>query len=305
MNKIFKNYILFIAITTLFYSCKDEDKVRVEIRILGMINEFQINSNSNNSDTIKETLSIFPEFDSSKFKSVEDAFSLNDKKAILKDSVIILNLLKEVNGEKICCQLDTANYFIEKINEKNYMLVLQGYSVIVCEMKKDDEIKPRPRPYIHLPTWNIKVGSEIDKNAFKDSIYKYKSPISRLNLTLINRHLINNPDITLSSLEFPRIQKRVVTTLYKEVQDYELESFLDLIKEKYPEIKINEFILEDKRRAIEIYKNGLHISIFEIKNEDISSKKYSVTISDYYETAKTLVNKIGWNYKSKPGSEMY
>lgn len=305
MNKISKTYSLFIVIITLTFSCKVEEKQKLEIRSLGTINEFTIKSNSNNSDTIKETLKIFPEFDSSKFKSVEDAFSLNDKKAILKDTVIILNLLKEINGEKICCQLDTAKFFIEKINDKNYMFVLQGYSVIVCEIKNDQEIKPRSRPYIDLPTWNIKLGSEIDKVDFKDSIYKYESPISKLQLTLINRHLINKPDVNLSSLEFIKTQKRVVTEIYKEVQEYELESFLNLIKEKYPEIHINEFTLDDKRKAIGIYYNGLHISIFEIENKDKLSKKYSVSISDYYETAKTLINKIGLNYKPKPGAEMY
>lgn len=306
MNRIFKiSSLLYIVLTIIIYSCEEENKKNLKIKKIGTINEFTIKVNVNNTDTIKEILSIFPEYYSSKFQIVEDVFSVNNKKAILKDTAIILNLLKEINGENICCQLDTAKYFVEKINNKNYMFVLQGYSVIVCEIKNDREIKPRSRANIDLPTWNIKLGSEIDKVDFNDSIYKYESPISKLQLTLINRHLINKPDIKISSIEFPKSLKRVVTSLHKEVQEYELINFLDLIKEKYPEIKINEFKLDDKRRAFEIYNNGFHITIIEIEEKDKLSKKYSMSISDYYETTKALIDKIGWNYKPKPATEMY
>ncbi len=240
----------------------------------------------------------FPFPDSLRFVSLESFFSNKDKKPILTDSFIIFFDNYRENGEKICCKEDTLEIFIDSIKGKKYLFVIGEYiTVLQSNNNVDTNLRRRKIPAL-IPLWGIQLNVPYPAEKFKDEYEKLGAKyveIDPRNDEVSRQKWSENDSILVETIQFNNSTDRIITAVQKDMNEKEMSSLIDQLKNKFPTIKYEE--------AIQKNEDGKPIKIIRMNFQGISisfkqteGNIYSFTITDYYETSKLIINNAGVGY---------
>ena len=240
----------------------------------------------------------FPFPDSLRFVSLESFFSNQDKKPILTDSIIIFFDNYRENGQKICCKKDTLEIFIDSIKGKKYLFVIGEYiTVLQSNNSVDTNLRRRKIPAL-IPLWGIQLNVPYPAAKFKDEYEKLGAKyveIDPRNDEVSRQKWSENDSILVETIQFNNSTDRIITAVQKDMNEKEMSSLIDQLKNKFPTIKYEE--------AIQKNEDGKPIKVIRMNFQGISisfkqtvGNIYSFTITDYYETSKLIINNAGVGY---------
>jgi len=240
----------------------------------------------------------FPFPDSLRFVSLESFFSNQDKKPILTDSIIIFFDNYRENGQKICCKKDTLEIFIDSIKGKKYLFVIGEYiTVLQSNNSVDTNLRRRKIPAL-IPLWGIQLNVPYPAAKFKDEYEKLGAKyveIDPRNDEVSRQKWSENDSILVETIQFNNSTDRIITAVQKDMNEKEMSSLIDQLKNKFPTIKYEE--------AIQKNEDGKPIKIIRMNFQGISisfkqteGNIYSFTITNYYETSKLIINNAGVGY---------
>ena len=240
----------------------------------------------------------FPFPDSLRFVSLESFFSNQDKKPILTDSIIIFFDNYRENGQKICCKKDTLEIFIDSIKGKKYLFVIGEYiTVLQSNNSVDTNLRRRKIPAL-IPLWGIQLNVPYPAAKFKDEYEKLGAKyvdIDPRNDEVSRQKWSENDSILVETIQFNNSTDRIITAVQKDMNEKEMSSLIDQLKNKFPTIKYEEAIQksEDGKpiKVIRMNFQGISISF-----KQTEGNIYSFTITDYYETSKLIINNAGVGY---------
>ena len=240
----------------------------------------------------------FPFPDSLRFVSLESFFSNQDKKPILTDSIIIFFDNYRENGQKICCKKDTLEIFIDSIKGKKYLFVIGEYiTVLQSNNSVDTNLRRRKIPAL-IPLWGIQLNVPYPAAKFKDEYEKLGAKyveIDPRNDEVSRQKWSENDSILVETIQFNNSTDRIITAVQKDMNEKEMSSLIDQLKNKFPTIKYEEVIQKNEEgkpiKVIRMNFQGISISF-----KQTEGNIYSFTITDYYETSKLIINNAGVGY---------
>ena len=240
----------------------------------------------------------FPFPDSLRFVSLESFFSNQDKKPILTDSIIIFFDNYRENGQKICCKKDTLEIFIDSIKGKKYLFVIGEYiTVLQSNNNVDTNLRSRKTPDL-IPLWGIQLNVPYPAAKFKDEYEKLGAKyveIDPRNDEVSRQKWSENDSILVETIQFNNSTDRIITAVQKDMNEKEMSSLIDQLKNKFPTIKYEEAIQKnDDGKPIKVIRmnfQGISISF-----KQTEGNIYSFTITNYYETSKLIINNAGVGY---------
>lgn len=291
---LFTLYFFFV-----FNSCKQqENKKELWAPIIDFI-----------SPDISEYPGIknFPFPDSLRFVSLESYFTNQDKKPTINDSNIIFFDNYWINGQKNCCRKDTLEYFIDSIKGKKYLFLVGEYlSALQSDNNVDSNLRIRKIPgSVSLDSILLNTPYPVDK--FKDEYEKLGAKhveIDPRNDEVSRQRWKDNDSILVETIQFNNSTDRIITAIQKDMNENEMNSTIEQLKNKYPTIKLEEAIQRDSDgkplKAIRMNFNGISISF----NQD-EENKYSFRLTDYYETLKLILNNTGVSYTFRDDIKFY
>lgn len=320
MNKIYYNiYLLLLVILT---SCSNSINKDLKIKYLGGIyNGFtggpEILNDTNidtpiyrflieNDDTTQyiEINKLFNEGMKYTFKNEKNRKYIFE----ISNETIRREIPKIINEEKVCCDILTQRYFIEKIDKKNYLFLIYESGIDYYEIDSNQVVSELKRDFIDLPTWNVNLGSSLPENKFKEKIEINELKFIEYKRTDYKQIFKENPSLKITTLKYPDLNDRVITRIKKSISKQELEEFLNLVKLKYGDVKIGDTtyyddIFKEDLRKIEFNIKGFYVKIDQIISEHLDStekllgKNFEIEITDVYEVSKTLIKRR--EYKSE------
>ena len=240
----------------------------------------------------------FPFPDSLRFVSLESFFSNQDKKPILSDSTIIFFDNYRVNGQKLCCKKDTLELFIDSIKGKKYLFVIGEYiSVLQSHNNPDTNLRVR-KNLGSIPLWGIQLNVPYPVTKFKGQYEKLGAKFVEIDPRSdeVSRQKWNeNDSILVETIQFNNSTDRYITSVHKDMNENEMNSIIEQLKNKFPTITYEEAIQKSSDgkplKVIRMYFQGISIS-FNQNEENV----YSFMITDYYETLKLIINNAGVGY---------
>jgi hypothetical protein len=240
----------------------------------------------------------FPFPDSLRFVSLESFFSNQDNKPILTDSSIIFFDNYSVNGQKNCCKKDTLEFFIDSIKGKKYLFVIGEYvSVLQSDNNKDTNLRTRKIPG-SIPLWGIQLNAPYPVTKFKGEYEKLGAQFVEIdprNDEVSRQKWNENDSILVETIQFNNSTDRFVTAVHKDMNEKEMDSIIEELKNKFPTIKYEEAIQKGTdgkpSKVIRMDFQGISISF----NQN-GENEYSFMITDYYETLKLIINNAGVGY---------
>jgi len=240
----------------------------------------------------------FPFPDSLRFVSLESFFSNQDKKPILTDSIIIFFDNYRENGQKICCKKDTLEIFIDSIKGKKYLFVIGEYiTVLQSNNNVDTNLRSRKTPDL-IPLWGIQLNVPYPAAKFKDEYEKLGAKyveIDPRNDEVSRQKWGENDSILVETIQFNNSTDRIITAVQKDMNEKEMSSLIDQLKNKFPTIKYEEAIQKnDDGKPIKVIR--LNFQGISISFKQTEGNIYSFTITDYYETSKLIINNAGVGY---------
>jgi hypothetical protein len=240
----------------------------------------------------------FPFPDSLRFVSLESFFSNKDKKPILTDSIIIFFDNYRENGQKICCKKDTLEIFIDSIKGKKYLFVIGEYiTVLQSNNNVDTNLRSRKTPDL-IPLWGIQLNVPYPAAKFKDEYEKLGAKyveIDPRNDEVSRQKWSENDSILVETIQFNNSTDRIITAVQKDMNEKEMSSFIDQLKNKFPTIKYEEAIQKNEDgKPIKVI--GMNFQGISISFKQTVGNIYSFTITDYYETSKLIINNSGVGY---------
>ena len=240
----------------------------------------------------------FPFPDSLRFVSLESFFSNKDKKPILTDSIIIFFDNYRENGQKICCKKDTLEIFIDSIKGKKYLFVIGEYiTVLQSNNNVDTNLRSRKTPDL-IPLWGIQLNVPYPAAKFKDEYEKLGAKyveIDPRNDEVSRQKWRENDSILVETIQFNNSTDRIITAVQKDMNEKEMSSFIDQLKNKFPTIKYEEAIQKNEDgKPIKVI--GMNFQGISISFKQTEGNIYSFTITDYYETSKLIINNAGVGY---------
>jgi len=240
----------------------------------------------------------FPFPDSLRLVSLESFFSNQDKKPILTDSTIVFFDNYRVNGQKLCCKKDTLEIFIDSIKGKKYLFVIGEYiSVLQSQNAPDSNFRIRKTPG-SIPLWGIQLNVPYPVTKFKGQYEKLGAKFVEIDPRSdeVSRQKWNeNDSILVETIQFNNSTDRFITAVHKDMNENEMNSIIDQLKNKFPTIIYEEAIQKDGDgkpfKVIRMLFQGIAIA-FKQSEENV----YSFMITDYYETLKLIINNAGVGY---------
>ncbi len=240
----------------------------------------------------------FPFPDSLRFVSLESFFSNQDKKPILTDSTVIFFDNYRVNGQKLCCKRDTLELFIDSIKGKKYLFVIGEYISVLQNLNTpDSNFRIRKTPG-SIPLWGIQLNVPYPLTKFKGEYEKLGAQFVEIdprNDEVSRQKWNENDSILVETIQFNNSTDRFVTAVHKDMNENEMNSIIEQLKNKFPTITYEEAIQKDSNgkpsKVIRMGFQGISISF----NQN-GENEYSFMITDYYETLKLIINNAGVGY---------
>ena len=175
-------------------------------------------------------------------------FPTQDKKPILTDSTIIFFDNYRVNGQKNCCKKDTLEFFIDSIKGKKYLFVIGEYiSVLQSENNADTNLRIRKTPD-SISLWGIQLNAPYPIAKFKGEYEKLGAKyveIDPRNDEVSRQKWNENDSILVETIQFNNSSDRIITAVQKDMNENEMNSLIEQLKNKFPTIKYEEAIQRD------------------------------------------------------------
>ena len=249
----------------------------------------------------------FPFPDSLRFVSLESFFSNQDKRPILTDSTVIFFDNYRLHGQKLCCKKDTLELFIDSIKGKKYLFVIGEYiSVLQSDNNVDINLRKRKTPAL-TPLWGIQLNVPYPVSKFKDEFEKLGTKyveIDPRNDEVSRQKWSENDSILVETIQFNNSPDRIITAVYKDMHENEMDSIIEQLKNKFPNIKYEEAIQKNDDgkplKVIRMFFQGISISFKQ--NE---ANEYSFMITDYYETLNLIINNARLSYIFRDDIKFY
>lgn len=240
----------------------------------------------------------FPFPDSLQFAPL-DSFFVNENKApTINDSIIIFYENYRVNGEKVCCKEDTLELFVDTINGKKYLFAIGEY-IAVFTSDTNLSVNLRARK-IQSPIlgWNVQLNVPYPPGRFKVEYEKLGAKYVKLDERIdeIYRQKWGDGDsIFVETIQFNNSDDRIITQVYKDMNEQEVDSTINYFRAKFPQMAYREVTQPQESgeqfRVIRMSLKGLVISIAQT-----SSTQYSFTMTDYFETIRLIIKNARAGY---------
>jgi hypothetical protein len=249
----------------------------------------------------------FPFPDSLRFVSLESFFTNQDKKPILTDSNIIYFDNYRENGQKLCCKKDTLQFFIESIKGKKYLFVIGEYvSILQSDNNVDTNLRGRKIPG-SIPLWGIQLNVPYPATKFKDEYERLGTKFVEIdprNDEVSRQKWSENDSILVETIQFNNSTDRIITAVQKDMNEKEMNSIIEQLKNNFPTIKYEEAIQKDGEgnlfKDIRLQFQGISIS-FKQNGQNL----YSFMITDYFQTLNLIINNAGVGYTFRDDVKFY
>ena len=293
MNSRFIQYFLFFSL--FFISCQNINNKISDSKwkiydSAPFIYNFSLDQKQN-SDYLENHFNN----DSITYKSLDSLFNKNGFKYSINDTSIILPFEENVNGQKVCCKYDTSNFLIDTLDSKTILYLYKYGTMFVSEKKLNLEVNKRPQ--IIIPSWNVELGEFLNEANILDSIKINHYYYINESTTTFTQHLKQNVEVQLKTLKFEGDSKRLVFELNCGMDKFEVDSFIDYFKKKYPnmpiEIKYDEF----KKPSYSFNKFGYSFYIYSPSVLVENDKEYNISITDNFKTLKNIYRNKKKKYK--------
>jgi len=249
----------------------------------------------------------FPFPDSLRFVSLESFFSNKDKKPILTDSTIIFFDNYWENGQKSCCKKDTLQVFTDTIKGKKYLFVIGEYLSLLQSDNNIDTKLRRRNPPGSIPLWGIQLNVPYPIEKFKDEYEKLGAKyveIDPRNDEVSRQKWKENDSILVETIQFNNSTDRIITAVHKDMNEKEMDSIIEELKNKFPTITYEEALQkDDDGKPIKVIRMNFHGMSISFKQN--GKNVYSFSITDYYETLNLILNNAGIGYVFRDDVKFY
>lgn len=291
--------VMFLSITFLILSCKQETKKKNE--------EWAVIINFFSPDTTDyPPTKKFPFPDSLQFASLENIFTNQDKTPIIGDSTIIFYDSYKENGKRVCCKQDTLGLFIDTISGKKYLFAIGDY-IAVFQSNYNSDSNLRTRKDLSIPLWGIRLNSAYPLENFKDENEKLGTKFVKIDPRfdeVYRQKWRENDSILVETIQFNNSTDRIVTSIYKDMNEIEADSTIIELRSKFPQMKYEEAIQKVSDGKLFKVKKMLFDGIA-VTVTQTSATEYSFVITDYYETIKLILNNPADSYTFRDDVKVY
>ena len=240
----------------------------------------------------------FPFPDSLRFAPLESIFANQDKLPVINDSSIIFYDNYRVNGEEVCCKRDTLEAFTDSIKGKKYLFAIGEYiALFQSDSNSFSSLRPRKNT-VSVPLWGIKLNIPYPSENFRDEYEKFGAKLVKLDERFdeaIKQKWRDNDSISVETIQFNNSTDRIITALYKDINEKEMKSIIDFVRNDFPNFIYREAIQKDgdgkPLKVIRILFEGVSMSFTQVNKTE-----YSFMITDYYETIKLIINNAETGY---------
>ena len=247
----------------------------------------------------------FPFPDSLQFSSPDTLFVNQNRLPVINDSSIVYYKKHNVNGENVCCQADTLQVFSDTIRGKKYVFVIGEY-IALFQSDSLDKLNPR-KDIAPIPIRGIQLNTPYPATKFKDEYEKLGARLVKINERFdeVNKQKwIDNDSISVETIQFINSEDRIITALHKDMNEKEVDSTINYIRNKFPDCKFRESFEKDsdgkQLKFISISYQGVYISF-----TPVNQTNYSFMITDYYTTLKLIINNAGKGYVFRDDVKFY
>lgn len=249
----------------------------------------------------------FPFPDSLRFASLTSIFSNHGKLPIINDSKIIFYDNYRENGQDTCCIQDSLEVYIDSIRGKKYLFAIGDYiTVFQSNNNADTNLRTRKTP-VAVPLWDIKLNTPYPPEKFKNEYEKLGARSVKLSERFdeVSKQKWNeNDSVSVETIQFANSADRMITALSKDMNEAEVNSLIENLKNRYPDLIYKEAVqIDSEGRPLKIIKllfQGVSISFTQF-----NATEYTFMITDYYETVKLIINNAGTPYIFRDDVRIY
>lgn len=293
-------YILIFCLVFLFISCKQEPVNKKESWAI-VINFFSPDPG------YYPDMKKFPFPDSLQFAPPDSFFVNQGKQPIINDSAIIFYNTYWENGKKLCCKKDTLEVYTDSINGKKYLFAIGEYiAIFQSDSNLFTQLRPRKNT-VSVPLWGIKLNTPYPPGKFKNEYEKLGARLVTLDERFdeVSKQKWNeNDSIGVETIQFNNSNDIMITALSKDMNESEADLLIADVKSKFPNLIYKEAKQRDSDgkllKVIRISFQGVTMSFTQN-----SATEYSFMMTDYYETARLIINNAGTGYVFRDDVKIY
>jgi hypothetical protein len=302
MNRVILTRLFTITIFLVFFfeSCKQNPNDKKEQWAV-IINFFSPDT------TYYPATKKFPFPDSLRFAPLNSIFTNQHKLPIINDSIIIFYDNYRVNGENICCKQDTLEVYIDTIKGKKYLFAIGEYITVFQSNNNSDTNLRTRKKQASIPLWNIILNTPYPPGKFKNEYEKLETKFVKLRQEFdeVSKQKWNeNDSISVETIQFNNSTDRIITALSKDMNETEVDSLIDHLKNMFPNLTYKEVIRRNSDgkpfRVIRILFQGISISFTQF-----SATEYTFMITDYYETIRLIIKNAETGYVFRDDLRIY
>lgn len=283
-----------------FVSCKESPDTKKELWAV-VINFFSPDP------SYYPDMKKFPFPDSLKFAPPDRFFVNQGNQPVINDSAIIFYNTYWENGKKLCCKKDTLEVYTDSINGKKYFFAIGEYIAI---FQSDSTVFTRLRPRMNtvsVPLWGIKLNTPYPPEKFKNEYEKLGARLVKLDERFdeVSRQKWNeNDSIGVETIQFNNSNDIIITALTKDMDEADVNLLIADVKSKFPDLIYKEAKQRDSdgklSKVIRISFQGVSMSFTQF-----SPTEYSFMMTDYYETARLIIDNAGTGYVFRDDVKIY
>ena len=290
---------LTVFLSVFFLAC--EEKAVAKKEMWALVTNFLSPDISN-----QQELKNFPFPDFLQFALPDTIFSNQGRLPAISDSTIIFYSNYYVNGERACCEKDTLELFSDSIKGKKYLFVIDDY-ITVFQSDSNSFANLRPAMNAALPLWGINLNTPYPAIKFKDEYEKLGARLVTINARfdeVSKQKWSDNDSISVETIQFNNSEDRIITALYKDMKEKEVDSTISYIRNQFPNCNYKEEYEKDsdgkQLKFIRIKYQGVFVSFTQVNATD-----YQFMITDYYATLKLIINNAGTGYVFRDDVKIY
>jgi len=275
--------LVMLFVSLLFSSCKEEPIAKKE-RWAAVI------------DFLSPDSSYYPPMENFPFPALlrfalpDTLFANQNRLPIITDSNIIYFKRYRLNNEIVCCMPDTLVVYSDTIQGKKYIFVIGEYIALFQSDTLLSGLRPG-RKVVSIPLWGIKLNTPYPPDKFLNKYEKLGAQFVKLREEFdeVSRQTwAENDSILVETIQFINSNDRIITSIYKDMSENDVNTMIDYIKNNFPATKYKETVQKDTEgKPMKIKR--LNIDGLSITFTQTSDKKYSFQITDYYETLKLIL----------------
>ena len=283
-----------------FVSCKQEPGDKKELWAV-VINFFSPDT------TYYPVTKTFPFPDSLRFEPLDLFFTNQNKPPVINDSTIIFYDNYRENGEKLCCRQDTLEVYTDSIRGKKYLFAIGEYIAVFQSNNNSDTNLRTRKDAVSIPLWKIQLNTPYPPGKFKNEYEKLGAAHVKLGERFdeVSKQKWNDNDsISVETVQFNNSTDRMITALSKDLNETEVNSLIDHVRNKFPNLTYKEVIKKNSEgkpfKIIRMYFQGVSISFTQA-----NATEYTFMITDYYQTIKLIINNAGTGYIFRDDVRIY